>query len=132
MPSYHRSAGGADAVIAEVCNLMLPVLRRRKYCGSSAKTRSIRKAPVHPFAHDYLNFLLTGNYVAECGDASGTALFNGIRREWSPAICNIVDPGLFRLFLNGRIRQAAGTFPECVRAFWLPGGIPVSSGGATK
>lgn len=47
--------------------------------------------------HDYLNFLLTGNYVAECGDASGTALFNGIRREWSKKICNLVDPGLINL-----------------------------------
>ena len=31
--------------------------------------------------HDYINFLLTGNYGAEYGDASGTALFDVRRRS---------------------------------------------------
>ena len=38
--------------------------------------------------HDYLNFWLTGNKVMECGDASGTALLDVRKREWSQAACD--------------------------------------------
>lgn len=81
--------------------------------------------------HDYLNFLLTGNYVAECGDASGTALFNGIRRQWSEKICNLVDPGLIKLLpdLIESEKPAGKISREAAARFGLPGDIPVSSGG---
>ena len=35
--------------------------------------------------HDYLNFWLTGNKVMEYGDASGTALLDVKKRQWSRA-----------------------------------------------
>ena len=42
--------------------------------------------------HDYINFLLTGNYTAEYGDASGTALFDVRERRWSEKVCSHIDP----------------------------------------
>lgn len=44
--------------------------------------------------HDYLNFHLTGNYFMEYGDASGTALLDVRKREWSKAAINAIDPNL--------------------------------------
>ncbi|MCL2318697.1 MAG: FGGY family carbohydrate kinase, partial [Treponema sp.] len=42
--------------------------------------------------HDYINFLLTGEYSAEYGDASGTALFDVRKRQWSQKVCAYIDP----------------------------------------
>src|SRR5690606_34821573 len=44
--------------------------------------------------HDYLNFLLTGEYVAEYGDASGTALLDVRTRSWNKEICGLIDAKL--------------------------------------
>ena len=41
--------------------------------------------------HDYLNFYLTGNRTMECGDASGTGLFNIKNRTWSDKIMAALD-----------------------------------------
>ena len=42
--------------------------------------------------HDYLNFYLTGEMVAEAGDASGTGYFQVREREWSTAALSWIDP----------------------------------------
>jgi xylulokinase len=54
--------------------------------------------------HDYLNFWLTGVQAMECGDASGTALFDVRRRCWSPEALATIDP------------QLAGMLPPLVAA----------------
>jgi xylulokinase len=41
--------------------------------------------------HDYLNFWLTGERVAECGDASGTGLLDVRSRQWSRDAVNAID-----------------------------------------
>ncbi|PKH24994.1 xylulokinase [Enterobacterales bacterium CwR94] len=41
--------------------------------------------------HDYLNFWLTGERVAEYGDASGTGLLNVRTREWDRHVVNLID-----------------------------------------
>lgn len=41
--------------------------------------------------HDYINFWLTGNYTAECGDASGTAYFDIRNRVWSDNLLKAID-----------------------------------------
>lgn len=41
--------------------------------------------------HDYLNFWLTGERVAEYGDASGTGLFNVRSREWDRHTVELID-----------------------------------------
>jgi sugar (pentulose or hexulose) kinase len=44
--------------------------------------------------HDYLNFWLTGRAVMEYGDASGTALLDVRKRQWSKAVCDAIDSKL--------------------------------------
>lgn len=41
--------------------------------------------------HDYINYYLTGNYVMEEGDASGTAFFDVRNRCWSKDVLNAID-----------------------------------------
>jgi len=41
--------------------------------------------------HDYINFYLTGEKRAECGDASGTAYFDVRGRKWSEEVLKAVD-----------------------------------------
>ena len=127
-----EAAGGNDAVISEVCNLMLPGFTAPKILWLKRhKPEAFAQLRYIMLPHDYLNFLLTGNYVAECGDASGTALFNGIRRQWSEKICNLVDPGLIKLLpdLIESEKPAGKISREAAARFGLPGDIPVSSGG---
>jgi xylulokinase len=38
--------------------------------------------------HNYINYLFTGNYTAEYGDASGMALFDVRKRKWSTTVCD--------------------------------------------
>jgi D-xylulose kinase len=42
--------------------------------------------------HDYLNFYLTGQIAAECGDASGTGFFQVRNRRWSEKALRWIDP----------------------------------------
>jgi xylulokinase len=44
--------------------------------------------------HDYINFLLTDQYTAEAGDASGSALFDVRNRSWSEKVCALIDPSV--------------------------------------
>jgi xylulokinase len=44
--------------------------------------------------HDFLNFHLTGRLCMEAGDASGTALLDVRRRDWSRPAIEAIDPGL--------------------------------------
>src|SRR5437899_5334280 len=44
--------------------------------------------------HDYLNYWLTGEKVMEYGDASGTALLDVRKRNWSNAVLEAIDPEL--------------------------------------
>jgi len=127
-----EAAGGADAVIAEVCNLMLPGFTAPKILWLKRnKPEAFAKLKYVMLPHDYLNYILTGRYTAEYGDASGMALFNGIRREWSKKICNIIDPGLIKLLpeLVPADKPAGTVSKEAAKRFGIPEGIPVSSGG---
>lgn len=44
--------------------------------------------------HDYLNFVLTGRFRMEYGDASGTGLMNVRTRAWSRRAAEAIDPAL--------------------------------------
>ena len=44
--------------------------------------------------HDYLNFYLTGNFFMEHGDASGTALMDVRKRQWSKEAIKAIDSRL--------------------------------------
>jgi hypothetical protein len=75
--------GGADALIAEVGNPILPgytaskILWLRKHRPEAYAALATVLLP-----HDYINFLLTGERAMEAGDASGTGLLNVYTRDW--------------------------------------------------
>lgn len=126
------AAGGNDAVIAEVCNLMLPGFTAPKILWLKRhKPEAFAKLAYIMLPHDYLNWLFTEKYIMEAGDASGMALFNGITKTWSEKICSIIDPSLTKLLPSIIASNAPAGFvtPKAAKRFSIPEGIPVSSGG---
>ena len=81
--------------------------------------------------HNYINFLLTGVYSAEYGDASGTALFDVRGRKWSEEVCRYISPDVEKWLppliapdeMAGRVTKAAADL------YGIPEGTLVSSGG---
>jgi xylulokinase len=83
--------------------------------------------------HDYLNLWLTGRFVTEHGDASGTAYFDARARRYSEAVLAAIDdrrdwtralpPVVPSLGVIGSLRR------EAADALGLEAGIPVSAGG---
>src|SRR3989475_1191036 len=83
--------------------------------------------------HDYLNLWLTGRFVTECGDASGTAYFDVRARQYSDAVLAAIDerrdwtgtlpPIAPSLSVVGTLRR------EAAESLGLEIGIPVSAGG---
>lgn len=81
--------------------------------------------------HDYLNYLLTGEYSAEAGDASGTALFDVRSRRWSRQACELIDERLYACLppLRQPWEASGRVSPQAAREFGLPAGAYVSAGG---
>jgi xylulokinase len=81
--------------------------------------------------HDYLNLFLTGRRCMEAGDASGTALLDVRRREWSTAAIAAIDPELgAKLPALVAADRPIGTLrPELAAAWGLPETVRVSPGG---
>jgi xylulokinase len=83
--------------------------------------------------HDYLNLWLTGAFVTEAGDASGTAYFDIRARRYSEAVLAAIDakrdwahtlpPVTPSLSVVGTLRR------EAAESLGLEAGIPVSAGG---
>ncbi|KXU35805.1 xylulokinase [Cephaloticoccus primus] len=81
--------------------------------------------------HDYLNFYLTGRAFMEYGDASGTALMDVRRRQWSRAAIDAIDPRLAEVLPPlSRSDEIVGTLlPQIARRYGLPADTIVSAGG---
>ncbi|MDR0644682.1 MAG: xylulokinase [Treponema sp.] len=81
--------------------------------------------------HDYLNFLLTGQYTAEAGDASGTALFDVRKRTWAENVCALIDPSIIdflpRIVEPGCPAGYVSTW--AAELYGIPEGAIVASGG---
>ena len=127
-----EKAGGTDAVLQEAGNLMLPGFTapkilwfKRHYPEQWKKLRYLM------LPHDYINYVLTGNYVAEAGDASGSALFNPAKRAWSTELCSLIDENLYGLLapLIASDKKAGTVSKKAAELLGIPEGSPVSSGG---
>lgn len=83
--------------------------------------------------HDYLNFWLTGERVAECGDASGTGYFDTRTRRWHEDVFGLIAPELDPARVLPRLiesREPAGRVrPALARELGLADKVIVSSGG---
>ncbi|MDR1216710.1 MAG: xylulokinase [Treponema sp.] len=81
--------------------------------------------------HDYLNFLLTDEYTAEAGDASGTALFDVRKRAWSEEVCALIAPSVIdclpRIVEPGC--SAGRVSAKAAELYGIPEGAVVASGG---
>ncbi len=127
-----QAAGGEEALLQKTGLLMLPGY-------TAPKILWLKKNKPEAFAqlrhvllpHDYLNFLLTGEYIAEFGDASGTALLDVRKRIWSKEICGLID-GQLESFLPRLIQAddiAGRVNAEAAKRYGLTEGTIVSSGG---
>jgi xylulokinase len=81
--------------------------------------------------HDYINFRLTGRKTMECGDASGTALFDVRSRRWSQAAIEAIDPKLAEMLpaLIASEKIAGELRGDLADEFGLNEQVIVSSGG---
>jgi len=81
--------------------------------------------------HNYINFLLTGEYWAEYGDASGTALFDVRERKWSSDVCKYISADIENYLpqLTSSEKTAGTVSKEAAEIYGLSQGTLVSSGG---
>jgi xylulokinase len=90
-----RSLGGLKGAVKAVGNAILPGFTAPKILWlKNHEPQNYERLQTVLLPHDYLNFWLTGRLAMEYGDASGTALFDVRRRQWSADALASVDPGL--------------------------------------
>jgi len=129
-----RKLGGDRRVLELTGNLLLPGYTAPKIAWLAshepeAYARTVRMC----LPHDYLNLWLTGEFLTEAGDASGTAYFDVRARRWCEAVLAAIDatrdwtralPRLAPpLSVVGMLRR------EAAESLGLEAGIPVSAGG---
>ena len=88
----HKALGGAERAIEVAGNPILvgytaSKVLRLKLC-KPEKYQELRQILL---PHDFLNYYLTGRYVAECGDASGTGFFDIRKKCWSDEVLRAID-----------------------------------------
>jgi D-xylulose kinase len=129
-----RKLGGESRPLQLVGNLILPGYTAPKVAWLAAHEpdaygRTVRMC----LPHDYLNLWLTGEFITEAGDASGTAYFDVRARRYSETVLTAIDD---RRDWKGTLPRVApslsviGTLRrEAAESLGLEAGIPVSAGG---
>jgi len=88
-----EAAGGPSAYQKEIGNGLPPGFTASKILWlKENEPENYRRVRHILLPHDYLNFYLTGELVAERGDASGTGYFRVREREWSSSALSWIDP----------------------------------------
>ncbi len=127
-----KKLGGEKAALRHTGSLILPgftapkiLWLKRKEPKNYARLRHVL------LPHDFLNFHLTGAYFMEYGDASGTALLDVRKRQWSKAAIHAIDPKLAAWLPKlSASHESPGTVrPELAAKLGLPDGVVVSAGG---
>ncbi len=124
--------GGPKQAIRAVGNAILPGFTAPKILWlKKNEPDHFRRLATILLPHDYLNFWLTGQATMEYGDASGTALLDVRRRQWSPKALTAIDPDLGSRLpkLISSDRPAGQLTAETAEALGLAPGILVSAGG---
>ncbi|MDR1447293.1 MAG: xylulokinase, partial [Treponema sp.] len=127
-----KAAGGEKKLIAKAGLPMRPGYTAPKILWlKNHKPKVFAKLRHILLPHNYINFLLSGKYCAEYGDASGMAIFDVRKRTWSKAIADLIDPAVIT-YLPPLIKpdEAAGLVSAQAAALYgLPEGALVASGG---
>jgi xylulokinase len=127
-----KKLGGEQAVIRQLGVRFLPGFTAPKILWlkrhEPANYRRLRQVLL---PHDFLNHHLTGNYFMEHGDASGTALMDVRRRQWSAAAINAIGPELadYLPALSPSTAPAGILRPKLAGKFGLACDVLVSAGG---
>ncbi|RPI21346.1 MAG: xylulokinase [Acidobacteria bacterium] len=129
-----EAAGGQPAYQAEIGNALPPGFTASKILWMKEnEPETYRKVRYLLLPHDYLNLYLTGNLVAEPGDASGTGYFRVREREWSKAALSWIDPDRDLMECIPKMiasREPAGQLRGDLQRKWgMSGRVVVSSGG---
>lgn len=126
--------GGVDALIREVGNPILPgyTASKLRWFRNSQPGQYMQMRQIL-LPHDYLNYVLTGEYVMEFGDASGTGWLDIRDRVWSTGVLEAIDRDrdlseCLPPLVDGRAAIGELTAAAAER-FGLRAGIPVSAGG---
>ena len=127
-----KKLGGDKAVIRQLGVRFLPGFTAPKILWLKRhEPANYRKLRHVLLPHDYLNFHLTGNYFMEHGDASGTALMDVRRRQWSAAAIKAIGPELAGYLppLSPSSSPAGILRAELADKLGLPHEVIVSAGG---
>ncbi len=129
-----QKLGGTSRVLALTGNLLLPGYTAPKIAWLAAHepdaySRTTRMC----LPHDYLNLWLTGEFVTEAGDASGTAYFDVRARRYSDVMLGAIDERRDWPRTLPRVAPSVSVIgalrAEAAAALGLEAGIPVSAGG---
>ena len=129
-----KAFGGDEKLLEETGNLVLPGYTASKILWFKKNEPGEYQKMAHVLLpHDYLNFYLTGEYVMEFGDASGTALLDVKNRCWHKGLVRALDPERDLMRTLPRLIQswesAGAVKADVAEKLGIPAGIPVSSGG---
>src|SRR5690606_25725084 len=127
-------AGGFNSYLDEIGNDLPPGFTASKILWLKKNEPAVyQRARTFLLPHDYLNLYLTGNRLAEPGDASGTGYFRVRQREWSSRALKWIDPERDLLELVPPLidsREPAGTLRASLASRWgCPADVAVSAGG---
>ena len=124
--------GGPKKTIAALGNSVLPGFTAGKILWLKRhEPRNFARLATVLLPHDYLNFVLTGEWVMEFGDASGTALLDVRRRTWCAEAIRAIDPGLSDALppLIGGDQSPGKLTAKAAASMGLKPGVLVSAGG---
>jgi len=127
-----KAAGGEKKLIEKIGLPMRPGYTAPKVMWLKKKKPQLFAKLRHILLpHNYINFLLTGEYWAEYGDASGTALFDVRNRKWSPEICKLISPDTEKYLpvLTSAEKPAGAVSKAAADLYGISEGTIVSSGG---
>jgi len=90
--SLIKNLGGLKRTIAAIGNNIPPGFTASKIRWlKENEPANYKKLSLILLPHNYINYWLTGSAVMEAGDASGTALFDIKKREWSKKAIRVLD-----------------------------------------
>lgn len=126
--------GGTEVVHAATGNVFLAGYTAPKVEWLRAhEPDAYRRAVRFCLPHDYMNLWLTGEYVTESGDASGTAYFDVRIRRYADSVLATLDPDRDWLATLPPVRPSLSVIghlrADAADLLGLEPGTPVSAGG---
>ncbi|MEO3756396.1 xylulokinase [Streptomyces sp. B6B3] len=124
-------AGGLDGLLRMTQNRMLPGFTGGKIVWLRENEPEVYQRTARILnPKDYLRLLMTGEYLTDVSDASGTGLFHVAAREWSVELLALL--GIDRTLLPDVVESGEPTGalrPELAERWRLPADVQVYGGG---